>query len=188
MTINMNIKKSISSILLVLLVPGGIIPFVDAHTPGDTAESALGNVLAYITATQSPTGDEETVGVKPKIVQNSYFETITSPKIIRDLQALLNPTVREMTVTVTAYSSTPGQTDSTPFITARNTMVRDGIVAANFLPFGTKIKIPEKFGNKVFVVEDRMNSRYDKRIDVWFENTQTALEFGVKNLKIQILD
>ena len=36
-------------------------------------------------------------------------------------------------VTITAYSSTPDQTDSTPFITAYNTFVRDGIVAANFL-------------------------------------------------------
>ncbi|MDP3003980.1 MAG: hypothetical protein Q8N43_00505, partial [Candidatus Azambacteria bacterium] len=40
---------------------------------------------------------------------------------------------KTMKVVLTAYSSTPDQTDDTPFITASNTRVRDGIVAANFL-------------------------------------------------------
>ena len=64
-----------------------------------------------------------------------------------------------MVVLATAYSSTPDQTDATPFITAWNTRVRDGILAANFLPFGTLVKIPEVFGDKIFVVEDRMHQR-----------------------------
>ena len=33
-------------------------------------------------------------------------------------------------------------------------------IAANFLPLGTQVKIPELFGDKVLVVHDRMNSRY----------------------------
>lgn len=36
-----------------------------------------------------------------------------------------------------AYSSTNGQTDGTPYLTAIGTPVRDGIIAANFLPIGT---------------------------------------------------
>ena len=95
---------------------------------------------------------------------------------------------REMTVSATAYSSTPDQTDDTPFVTAWNTHVRDGIVAANFLPFGTKIKIPEIYGDKVFVVEDRMNRRYWHKIDIWFPDRQSALQFGIKNIRIQILE
>ena len=94
---------------------------------------------------------------------------------------------REYTVSATAYSSEVWQTDSTPFTTASNTHVRDGVVAANFLPFGTLVRIPELFGNKIFIVEDRMNSRYWFNIDVWFANTQVARDFGRKNITIEVL-
>ena len=66
---------------------------------------------------------------------------------------------KKIKMTITAYSSTPEQTDSTPFVTASGSMVRDGIVANNLLSFGTKVKIPELYGDKVFVVEDRMHSK-----------------------------
>ena len=109
-------------------------------------------------------------------VRNQISLDLPAPKIIQ-----------ELVVSSTAYSSTPDQTDSTPFITAANTVVRDGIVAANFLPFGTKIKIPDIFGDKIFTVEDRMNKRYWHRVDIWFPDRESALNFGHKTLKIQIL-
>ena len=87
----------------------------------------------------------------------------------------------------TAYSSTKDQTDDTPFITAMGTHVRDGVVAANFLPLGTIIKIPDIFGDKVFVVEDRMNSRYTYKIDLWFPTRAEAKEWGLKKIKIEII-
>lgn len=92
-------------------------------------------------------------------------------------------------VTVTAYSSTPEQTDDTPFITASGSSVRDGVVASSFLPFGTQIKLPKMFGDKIFVVEDKMNSRYagQSRIDIWFEDHSKAQAFGVRTLKAEIL-
>ena len=96
--------------------------------------------------------------------------------------------IEETVVPASAYSSTPDQTDDSPFITASGTKVRDGVVAANFLPIGTKIKIPEIFGDKIFIVEDRMNKRYWHKIDVWFPDRESALEFGVRTLKIQILE
>ena len=96
--------------------------------------------------------------------------------------------IREFIVQVTAYSSTPDQTDDTPFIAANGTYVHDGVVAANFLPFGTTIKIPEVYGDKVFIVEDRMHRRFQKRIDIWFPDRQSALQFGYQELKIQILE
>lgn len=94
---------------------------------------------------------------------------------------------KRKTVMMTAYSSTPDQTDSTPFITASGTRVRDGIVAANFLPFGAKIKIPQLFGDKVFVVEDRMNKRYTERVDIWFSTRRDARQFGIKKAEIVVL-
>lgn len=89
--------------------------------------------------------------------------------------------------TITGYSSTVDQTNSEPFITASGAWVRDGIVAANFLPFGTKIRIPEYFGDKVFIVKDRMNRRYTNRVDVWFYTRQEAINFGLKNTYIEII-
>jgi len=93
---------------------------------------------------------------------------------------------------ITAYNSEVGQTDDSPCITANGYDVcQHGVedtVAANFLPFGTKIKIPELFGNKVFVVRDRMNQRYTNRLDIWMVEKQDAKQFGVKLAKIQILE
>lgn len=91
-------------------------------------------------------------------------------------------------ITVTAYSSTPDQTDSTPFITANGSRVRDGIAAANFLPFKTKIKFPEVFGDKIFTIEDRMNRRFSDRIDIWMPTRSAARIFGARKIKVEVLD
>src|SRR3989344_3491828 len=90
-------------------------------------------------------------------------------------------------VLASAYSSTIDHTDSSPFITAWNTHVRDGIIAANFLPFGTKLKIPDLYGEKIFTVEDRMNKRYTYKIYLWFPERELAKNFGVKQKKIEVL-
>ncbi|MEX0869879.1 MAG: 3D domain-containing protein [Candidatus Spechtbacterales bacterium] len=91
-------------------------------------------------------------------------------------------------VPITAYSSTPDQTWGNPFITASGTRVRDGIIAANFLPLGTKVRIPEYYGDKVFVVEDRMNSRYWHRADIWMETRHEALQWGIRYTTIEVIN
>jgi 3D (Asp-Asp-Asp) domain-containing protein len=89
---------------------------------------------------------------------------------------------------ITAYTSTPDQTDDSPFIAASGKRVHDGMIAANFLPFGTRVKIPSIYGEKIFIVEDRMNSRYGYgRLDVWLDTTKAeARKFGVKRVEIEI--
>jgi len=89
-------------------------------------------------------------------------------------------------VTVTAYSSTVEECDDTPFITANGKWVYDGLIAANFLKFGTTVKFPDYFGDKVFTVDDRMNSKYNSRLDIWMSNREQALMFGVRYLKVEI--
>ena len=96
---------------------------------------------------------------------------------------------KKIKVVITAYSSTVWQTDSTPFVTAAGIEVRDGIVANNLLPFGTRVRIPELYGNKIFVVEDRMN--YTKgyyHVDIWFTSYDEALDFGAKRTYIEVLE
>jgi 3D (Asp-Asp-Asp) domain-containing protein len=62
------------------------------------------------------------------------------------------------------------------------------MIAANWLPFGTKVKIPELFGDKIFTVEDRMNARYGfGRIDIWMDaERKTVNLFGVKRATVEI--
>lgn len=96
--------------------------------------------------------------------------------------------MRTVSVVVTAYSSTAWQTDDTPFITASGTSVREGVVAANFLPIGTRIKLPDLYGDKIFVVEDRMHPRQKYVVDIWFPTYSEALNFGAKYTKIQVIE
>jgi len=103
-----------------------------------------------------------------------------------------NPTLTPILskkIIVTAYSSTPDQTDDTPFITASGKIVNDGIVASNFLAFGTKVRFPQLYGTKIFVVEDRMHQRFSSdRIDIWFADRESAQNFGVKETIMEILE
>ncbi len=93
---------------------------------------------------------------------------------------------------MTAYNSEVGQTDDSPCITANNFNVcAHGIedtVAANFLPFGTNIRIPELFGDRIFIVRDRMNRRYTDRVDVWMLKRSDALQFGLKRATIEVIE
>ena len=96
--------------------------------------------------------------------------------------------INQRWVPVTAYSSTPDQTDATPFITASGSQVRDGIVACNFLRFGTRIRFPQLYGDKIFVVEDRMAAKNSHKMDIWFASREQAKQFGIKIVKVEILE
>lgn len=91
-------------------------------------------------------------------------------------------------VIVTAYSSTPDQTDASPFITANGTYVQDGVLACNFLPFGIKVRFPDFSGDKIFSVEDRMAKKNSHKMDVWMPSRYEALQFGVKYLRYEIVE
>ncbi len=96
-----------------------------------------------------------------------------------------NRPVSRRTVTMTAYSSTKDQTDATPCITANGYNVckhgSENVIAANFLPFGTRVQFPELFGDREFIVQDRMNRRYTNRVDVWMKSRGSAKQFGIKH-------
>ncbi len=115
----------------------------------------------------------------------------TSPVLAQDpLAAQINlAEAREVVnLWVTAYSSTPEETDDTPFITASGKSVRDGIVATNLLPFGTRIQIPKIFGDRVFVVEDRMHQRKTNHLDIWMSSQENAKKFGIAYTQVLVLN
>ncbi len=76
-------------------------------------------------------------------------------------------------------------------ITASGKKVKVGMVANNWLPFGTKVFIK---GLGEFTVEDRGSKKYfgtkkEKRqcIDVYMDSHKEAKEFGVKFLKVEVI-
>lgn len=93
-------------------------------------------------------------------------------------------------LTVTAYSSSQDETDGDPFTMANGRQVYFGAVASNNYPFGTLVRFPEIFGERIFRVEDRMNARYKgvPIIDVWFPSKKAAKQFGAKVSKMEVLD
>ncbi|MFH1759412.1 MAG: hypothetical protein ABH822_02535 [Patescibacteria group bacterium] len=167
-------KKIIKDCFAKLAMTGrGIAPalLLFSFAANFTLASALSNLTSTLPIAEVKEMILETIGIETEIQDRQY---------------------PAMTVVATAYSSTPDQTDETPFLTAANTSTRDGVIAANFLNFHTKVKIPELYGDKIFVVEDRMNKRYNQsvplRIDIWLPNRQLAKSFGIKKVEIVIVD
>ncbi|MDF1497000.1 MAG: hypothetical protein P1P90_02975 [Patescibacteria group bacterium] len=98
-------------------------------------------------------------------------------------------------VIATAYSSSPAQTDSTPCITAtgfdvcRNYALYGSAntIASNFLPLHSIVKIPEIYGDQLFIVRDRMNPRYGRyNIDIWMPTYSEARRFGSRQVTIEV--
>jgi len=135
----------------------------------------------------------ETAEADSLLVTKKNPETLTTVEN-NSLVAKANPNspiepIQTIKMVVTGYSSTHWQTDDTPFITASGSNVRDGVVANNLLPFGTKVRIPELYGDKVFVIEDRMHWKKGYyHLDIWFPETNQAVEFGAKNAYIEVLE
>ncbi|MEI7424568.1 MAG: hypothetical protein WCK10_00400 [Candidatus Staskawiczbacteria bacterium] len=128
------------------------------------------------------------LGIAVPTVTSADFANSSNASYVAKATNGAQKAVKTIKVVVTAYSSTPDQTDDTPDITASGKHVADGIIANNMLPFGTKVKIPKLYGNKVFVVQDRMNKRMSNyKIDIWMPDRISAINFGVKTVDIEIL-
>jgi len=160
--------------LLVFAILIGVLGTYPLYLP--EAEKAMADVLLSLDF------DEEQI-LDLQIIQETTLLPSTSASFEEPSE---NP--RKLKVMVTAYSSSVWETQGDPYITASGTYVRDGIVANNLLSFGTEIKLPEIFGDKVFVVEDRMHPRKGYyHVDIWFPSYEAALAFGSKLTEIEIL-
>ena len=138
---------------------------VSLAIPGPNSFNSVGNIIVADGAVMARSSFPEP--------QNFYY---IKPK-------------KTVSVVVTGYSSSVDETDDTPYITASGTFVRNGVAASNFLPLGTKFRIPEIYDDNVFVIEDRMNARYDGKswVDIWFDSKSKAKVFGKKSAEIEIL-
>lgn len=167
---------AISAITAVPAQAGILDWFTSNNAKADTATGSF-NALYASMQTERPANNQD-------IVMGNALVSATSP-----LSETPNRKVayHTYTVQVSGYNSEVGQTDSSPFIMADGNHVRDGVVASNMFPFGTVIKIPSLYGDKIFVVEDRMNSRYHNNVDIWFASHAEALKLGRRMVQIQVL-
>ncbi len=191
-----NITSAVFKALLILAVSSQII------LP-KTAVAGLGQEMANSTEKLFSSADIWMLPVKNpdlpakpalKVKPKASVKKRASKVVINSPGESQNLTITEgekpdkvMRVVITAYNSVPGQTDSSPFIAATGKRVHDSMIAANKLPFGTKVVIRGLFGEKVFIVEDRMNSRYGLgRMDIWMDSVPDARQFGVKRVEVEI--
>lgn len=160
----------------------------------DSLARTFSNLMSARTANR--TDNRPQIAKDFSLVSDEPLFTRTSPtskkaSAIR-LSAAEVPAGRTFSVTMTAYNSEKAQTDGDPCTTANGFNVcKHGVedtVAANFLPLGTKIMIPDYFGNRVFVVRDRTARKYSNRVDVWMLKKSDALQFGKRRLTIVVLE
>lgn len=94
-------------------------------------------------------------------------------------------------VTATAYTSHPNQTDDTPYLAAWNNVLKPGVksiaVSRDLLKMGiqngTKVTIEGLKGE--FVVLDKMNKRWEKKIDIYMgHNYEKAKQWGKQTVTI----
>ena len=137
---------------------------------------------------------KNTINIEIINSENTTKNSISTPEniIINHLPQNQDNIISTSTHLITAYNSEVAQCDDSPCITANGFNVcQHGIedtIAANFLEFGTKVRIPELFGDKIFIVRDRMNKRHADRVDIWMINRQDALNFGAQIAKIEVLE
>lgn len=149
-----------------------------------TVVLALSGLNNFVFASSTTEYNDQVVALKVEALQNAFKDAGTLA-----VAPLKNPD-KVMDVTVTAYNSVPGQTDSTPCIGAQNTDIckylemGSNTCAANFVPLGTEIYVE---GLGTCVVRDRMNARYTYRID-WYMgmDVASARSFGVNTKTVAI--
>lgn len=170
--------------LVLLLLIACVFQFLLFFTPALAAEAVAANNEMQISL--GSISKTEAMEVNAQKIADEIPQATSTPVIIKD------KVIRTSTHVMTAYNSEVGQTDDSPCITANGFNVcKHGIedtIAANFLKMGTKVKIPDLYGDRIFVVRDRMNKKHPDRVDIWMKDRASAIKFGVKTARIQVIE
>ena len=129
--------------------------------------------------------------LKPQISDNAI------PLIIYMLIFMLLPlktaSAEVRLMTVRAYDNCKVCTGKTPRhkaygITKSGKVASHGTVAVDpkMIALGTELKI-EGFGNKVFRAEDVGKAVKGRRMEIWMESHNKALQFGKKRLRVFVM-
>lgn len=170
--------------LIILVLIACVFQFLLFFTPALAAAAVAADNEAQISL--GAISKSAVMEVNAQKIADEIPQATSTPAVVQ------YKVVRTSTHVMTAYNSEVGQTDDSPCITANGFNVcKHGIedtVAANFLKLGTKVKIPDLYGDRIFVVRDRMNKKHPNRVDIWMKDRPSAIKFGVKTVKIQVVE
>lgn len=146
---------------------------VAATTTGATVQAPI-----ITTTTTVQTDPNDAADTSTSTIQEIVTATTSRPVALKTIR-----------VDATSYTSSYEETDGTPELAADGTCTYFGMIAANFAPIGTKVRIPSIYGDKIFTVHDRMNQRYSYRIDVWTADKKDMRQFGIKRgLQVEVIE
>ena len=138
--------------------------------------------LAYLDTQEKSVQTYTHNDVKIKVISPTHKESL---KVIDKIET---PEIRikkyKGKTSVSAYTARVEECDGDPTTTASGKKVREGIVAMNGVPFGTKIEIE---GVGIFEVQDRMTKKNNGKIDIFMWNLNKAKKFGKKTLNYYFL-
>jgi len=96
-----------------------------------------------------------------------------------------------LTLTVTSYQALPEQTDSSPNWTSigqhvhtMGAAVSQELLISGEVCYGDVVKVPG-FGLKV--INDVMNKRHSKRLDIFVENHAAEVNVGTRKLIVEVI-
>lgn len=92
---------------------------------------------------------------------------------------------RKMDVKASAYTSAPNEGGAYAYNGER---LREGHIAADLtvLPLNTKVYIPEL--NRICTVVDKGSAIKNNKIDIFMNSRQKAMQWGIKNITIYVLE
>jgi 3D (Asp-Asp-Asp) domain-containing protein len=175
-------------ILIIMLLSGVIVwqrHMIEQLTEVHGAASAgRGDVELSLAKTEGALAGFEMVSRRDRV------QLLELKRLIQVKEHQIESMRRGQILTITAYSPSIAATDGTPFLTASNSPVREGIIAVSRdlqergWTFGRKVYI-DSMG--VFTVEDLLHERWTNQLDIFMFSTQRAIQFGKKNLRCFLL-
>ncbi|SMB92222.1 3D domain-containing protein [Deinococcus hopiensis] len=175
-----------------------------APAAGRSAVQAAPKAAVPKVAAKSPAAAPRPVAARPTPQAGRQAPAPASPAAqarargvaLAQSQAARPQTGRSIVARATAYNSMPGQTDSSPFVTATGTRTRPGVVALSrdllrTFPYGSKVMIEDLSGRsgallngRVFYVEDTMAAYKTRSVDIWMSSYSQAIHFGGRQVRI----
>ncbi|WP_042224738.1 3D domain-containing protein [Oceanobacillus manasiensis] len=140
--------------------------------------------------------NKETEVITPLVASQSFIDSaVITPLKYNSNQKKEEPDryLASETYTVTAYTAGKESTGKSPDhpsygITASGNLVKENetLACPVSLDFGTEVYIPKL--NETFTCEDRGSAIVEGRLDVYIEDLEEAIHFGVQELEVQIIE
>ncbi len=143
------------------------------------------------------TPDDKTIEQRPLSREQLHLHAESSDDYRYRIPAWQKPERKQSSIAVvaTAYNNVPAQTDDTPDIAAWGDRIEPGMpliaVSRDLLKMGLKrgMKVRISGLEGEFIVLDKMNKRYRKRIDIYMgKNVVAARGFGKRRVMLSWLN